>query len=369
MNTPKKQEIVVVGGGTGGHIFPVKTLIEYLDKNGYFDRELDTIFWLGLSNSLEQKVCQSLCLDRVKFVSIASGKRRREGTVISFFRNVKDFAMLLRGVIICLKFFLTHPKVSKIFCKGGFVSLPVVLAGFILRKKIIVHESDTVSGLANKICSRFATKTFTGFEGVIKNAQPIGQIISPELLASSDPKIEIDTNRQTITNFLVVGGSQGSQKLYETLGEIFLENTMSAVHFYIIGGTQNNHLKSFFSQFSFVSFLDFVSQSQMGQLCQLCDVGITRGGATSLAEQKLFGMKLIIVPLPYTGGNHQYFNALYYEKKYQDILISQNDSLKTNLQKQILSLQNFKKNSLATAEIMAEISKAPAEISKALFSS
>lgn len=369
MNFPKNQEIVVVGWGTGGHIFPVKTIIEYLDQNWYLGREVDTIFWLGLSNSLEEKVCQTLCLDRVKFVSIVSWKRRREWTILSFFKNVKDFAMLFWGVILCLKFFRTHSKVSKIFCKGGFVSLPVVIAWFIMRKKVIVHESDTVSGLANRICSRFARKIFTGFDGVIKNANPIGQIISTQLLIPSDPKIKIDPNRQNLTNFLVVGGSQWAQKLYETLWEIFLENPLSDTNFFIVWGTQNNHLKRFFSQFSFVTFLDFVSQSQMGYLCDLCDIWITRWWATSLAEQKLFWMKLIIVPLPYTGWNHQYFNALYYEKKYSDILISQNNNLKTNLKKQILSLQKFKKKSLDTAQILSEITKAPSEITKALLSS
>lgn len=78
---------------------------------------------------------------------------------------------------------LKKHRIDTIFCKGGYVSLPVVIAGRILRKNIILHESDTQAGLSNKVCARFATTIFTGFAGVFPGKERvIGQILSHDLI-------------------------------------------------------------------------------------------------------------------------------------------------------------------------------------------
>jgi UDP-N-acetylglucosamine:LPS N-acetylglucosamine transferase len=95
-------------------------------------------------------------------------------------------------------------------------------------------------------------------------------------------------------------------------------------------GIKNLSFKDSFSKFSNVKVFDFLTQKEMWYLYSICDLWISRGSATLLAEQKLRNMKLIIIPLPWTWWNHQYYNWLFYEKEYNDILVEQNSSLFLN---------------------------------------
>jgi UDP-N-acetylglucosamine--N-acetylmuramyl-(pentapeptide) pyrophosphoryl-undecaprenol N-acetylglucosamine transferase len=122
------------------------------------------------------------------FVPILSGKYRRETKRSSRFKNVRDIFLFGAGFFQAL-FRLIRYDIDVVFCKGGFVALPVVLAAALLQRQIIVHESDTHPGLVNKIASRFTTKVFTGFDKVLHNAKTIGQIISDEIIADHLPKV------------------------------------------------------------------------------------------------------------------------------------------------------------------------------------
>jgi UDP-N-acetylglucosamine--N-acetylmuramyl-(pentapeptide) pyrophosphoryl-undecaprenol N-acetylglucosamine transferase len=103
-----------------------------------------------------------------------------------------------------------------VFCKGGYVALPVVLAARILRKRIIVHESDTHSGLVNKMAARFADRIFTGFDNVLPGSETVGQILSDDIAFGDDTTAIKDAKISEIlakipkkkTIVLVIGGSQ-----------------------------------------------------------------------------------------------------------------------------------------------------------------
>lgn len=101
----------------------------------------------------------------MEFLRIVSGKIRRGASIKERLRNIGDMFIVLGGIAESLRH-LSQKKIDVIFCKGGYVSLPVVIAGRILRKEIILHESDTKPGLSNKICAKFSTTIFTGFSGV-----------------------------------------------------------------------------------------------------------------------------------------------------------------------------------------------------------
>lgn len=95
-------------------------------------------------------------------------------------------------------FYLLRFKVDVVFCKGGYVALPVVFAAKLLGKKIIVHESDVHAGLVNRIASRFAKTTFTGFPKVLPNAQVVGQILSEDLLPAETTPLSKPQNQTQI---------------------------------------------------------------------------------------------------------------------------------------------------------------------------
>lgn len=308
-------------GWTGGHIFPIKSLIQHINKHEKFKKHIQNIYRFGSKHGLEHKVCNKL--SNIQFVHIISGKYRRETPRIAKIRNIIDFFMFFVGIMQSL-FQLKKYKIDVIFCKGGYVALPVVVAWRILRKKIIIHESDAHSGLVNKIAAHFANKIFTGFDDVLTWAETVGQILSDDI-ALKDTKINDILSKlpKKKTIVLVIWGSQWSYRLYKSLIHILDDDpvTMSKFVFILSLWILNNDLKPDFDRFPNVFAQEFFSQKEMGALCYRADIWLTRAGTTSLAEQKLYNMKLFIVPIAWT--HDQYDNAKYYVSHFQDLLIDQ----------------------------------------------
>jgi UDP-N-acetylglucosamine--N-acetylmuramyl-(pentapeptide) pyrophosphoryl-undecaprenol N-acetylglucosamine transferase len=155
--------------------------------------------------------------------------------------NIRDFFAFLLGMLQSL-FQLRHFKIDVVFCKGGYVALPVVLAARILRKRIIVHESDTHSGLVNKIATRFADKIFTGFDNVLPKSETVGQILSDDIAFGDDTNAIKNAKIGEIlakipkkkTIVLVIGGSQGSYRLYKSLIHILDQDPATMSNFVFV---------------------------------------------------------------------------------------------------------------------------------------
>jgi len=174
-------------------------------------------------------------------VTIFSGKYRRETPLMAHIMNIRDFFSFLLGLVQSI-FRLREYKIDVVFCKGGYVALPVIIATRILRKKIIVHESDTHSGLVNKIAARFADKVFTGFDNVLPRSETVGQILSDDIAFGDDTNAIKDAKISEIltkipkkkTIVLVIGGSQGSYRIYKSLINILDQNPMAMSNFVFI---------------------------------------------------------------------------------------------------------------------------------------
>ncbi|MCX6824330.1 MAG: glycosyltransferase [candidate division SR1 bacterium] len=337
----KKLRIAMAGGGTGGHVFPIRSLLEFLKNTPEYNHQVEKLYRFGAKKSLEEKVFHNLqehdTEHKLNFVSVYSGKYRRESYRKSKLKNISDFFLFMVGFFQSI-FYLLYYRITIVFCKGGYVALPVVLAAALLHKKIIVHESDTRPGLVNKIAARFAKKVFTGFEGALPKGETVGQILSDDIIIETSPE------QTSKTLVLVVGGSQGSKRLYQNLLHI-LEFTLdieSGYEFFICLGLVNEEMSTLFDKFPYVHTYSFLSQKEMGELYNTCDIAITRGGTTSLAEQKLYDMKQIIVPIPRT--HDQYDNAKRYVRVHNDVMINQRDAdFESQLGNAIKHFKGFKK--------------------------
>lgn len=373
----KLLKIAMAWWGTGWHVFPIKSLLEYIGQHKTFSSHIGHIYRFGSKNALEHTVFQWLKNAhnwhkrgyQIDFISIYSGKYRRETFLKSKIKNLRDLFLFGIGVIQSI-FWLLYHKIDVIFCKGGYIALPVVIAGRILRKKIILHESDTHPWLVNKIASKFAWSSFTWFEGVLPKWRVVWQILSEEIIVDkAEAKMfikqypELDTQKPRI---LVVGGSQWSQRLYQSIIKALeSDKTLQTdVHFLVVLGLLNKDLRSQFERFSNVVCFDFVTQKEMGMLCYHCDIAITRAGTTSLAEQKLYDMKLFIVPIAWT--HDQYDNAMWYQEHCDDVLIDQKEE--TFLNKLILEIKKYKnfKKILTSQDRLVTISKAKEEIRESI---
>ena len=141
--------MVFTGGGSGGHVIPALTLIKKLQDRFH-------IVYIGSYHGIEQKLVRE---QKIEYYPIPTGKLRRYFS----FQNIVDPFYVFLGILKSLWHLLKCPSRTIVFSTGGYVTLPVVLAAWLLRRTIFLHEQTVKAGLANKIASTFATKIFLTF--------------------------------------------------------------------------------------------------------------------------------------------------------------------------------------------------------------
>ena len=222
-------------------------------------------------------------------------------------------------------------KKTCLFSKWWPGSVAIGIAAWSLWITLYIHESDTIPGRSNRILSKFATKIFLGFEWAMayfnsSKCEIIGQILDPVFFIQ---RTKLTSYQTTITwktskpHILVICGSQGSRIIFESIITQFSNN--NDYEWIIALGKLNTNMQSEFSKIPDCQALEWISQPDIAHLIQDCDIAITRWSATTLAELTAFehNPHLIIIPLPYSAGNHQYYNALEYQKKGHTLLNQQ----------------------------------------------
>ncbi len=342
---------------TWGHIFPLLSIYNY------FKNTPDTNFiWFWDENGLEAEIAWN---NNIPFVYIPSGKLRRYFDIRNFFEPLKNISWFFFAL-----YYLFSNKIDIIFSKWWYVSVPVCLAGYILRKKIYIHESDSVWGLANNIIWKLASKIFYTFPNEkidwVKHILT-GQILNPELFQGVvDDFVEYDENWEEVykenekLEVLVIAGSQGSTIIFENL--ISVINNLIDVDFTVILWEKNLWYKEKFSKFNNVKTYDFVTQNELKNIYKNTDIAITRAWATSLWELYYFGVHSIIIPLSTSAQNHQFHNAQYFKENFQSEVLDENNQLNLSIFRTISkyitlrkSWLNIKWNDYALRKIKQEI--------------
>jgi UDP-N-acetylglucosamine--N-acetylmuramyl-(pentapeptide) pyrophosphoryl-undecaprenol N-acetylglucosamine transferase len=312
--------IILVGGWTGWHIQPIVSLTRHIKNTDI----IPDFLWIGGSDSQEEKVAKEEC---IRFNSIPTLK----------LATTRSFKVLLYPIFMklgCYKAWIIlrwiQDKNLCIFSKGWPGSVAIGIAAWSLWIPLYIHESDTIPGRSNRILGKFATKIFLGFEWAKKyfnssKCEVIGQILDPVFRWESPDtqyKIKWKTSKPHI---LVICGSQWSRAIFEWIIEQFSGN--EEYEWIIALWKLNTNMQSEFNKISDCQALEWISQSDIVHLIQDTDTAITRWSATTLAELTSFSgssIKLIIIPLPYSAGNHQYYNAREYQKIWHTLLEQQN---------------------------------------------
>ncbi|MCH2188759.1 glycosyltransferase [Candidatus Gracilibacteria bacterium] len=330
----KKSTIALTGGSTGGHIFPLLAVHNYIKE----ENNNTEFVWVGEAYSLEEEVAEKA---RIPFVSIAAGKLRRYFDIRNFYEPLKNLTGICEGIYYIRKY-----NIDTVFSKGGYVALPLCIAAWIMRKKIYIHESDTISGVANKIIGKIASKVWYSFpneftQGGNTKYAHIGQILNPELIDQLE-SLEIEEKERL--QVIVLGGSQGSSRILSALATIIPD--LLDIDFQIVLGEKNMHLRDDFKKFPNTLVHDFLTQRRLGKILKDTDIAVTRGGATSLAELNVFGIHSIIVPLTESAGNHQSKNALYYKESFGSNVLDENKDLDLELFRLLKNFQDLRKQGL-----------------------
>jgi len=319
--------------GTWGHVQPIVSLIEYAKNHSELELDCKQLYRFGEAWWQEEYACFTCAW--VAFVPVLSGKIRRDRSFSSVYKNVYDMFCVLTGIVQCC-FLLKKYRIGKVFCKWWYVALPVCIASWILRIPIVLHESDMHAWLVNRIVSKIALHRCVWFAWMFPQEKVTWQILSDRLLSYTHPPI------QEKTQVLVMWWSQWASSLFDVVIDIRASWNYDMT-FHVLLGTKNQAYASVFSQHDQVITYTFLDQTSLASVYALCDVSLTRGSATSLAEQQLFGIKKIIVPLPWTWWNHQFYNALEFVSSYDDILVEQNQYMSDALHTFLNKLMWYKK--------------------------
>jgi len=325
----KTKKIILAGWGTGWHTTPLISLYNSLNETGEYD-----YMWLWERDSVESETAEKYSIE---FHDISAGKIRRYFDLRNFYEPLKN----LTGIVESLYYILRY-KWNIVFSKWGFVSVPACIAAFILRKKIYVHESDSVMGLANKITSKLATKVFYSFpnEKWWKHVHS-GPIVNPEML---DSVKSISKQENTKLTVLVIAGSQWSQRIFENLIQILPD--CGDIDFHVIlWSNDDQDIKTSLWNFWNVKTYGFIPQSRLAQLYIKCDIAITRG-SSSLWELYYFGIHSIIIPLKATGWNHQYHNAVYFNENFGSDILDEDENLHLEMFRKLQKYKPLRKKDL-----------------------
>lgn len=319
--TPNKT-LIVVGGGTGGHVFPLLNLIHYLQKNIPSEKSIfseQAFRWIGEKDSIESRLAET---NNIPFSPIICGKLRRYFSWKTILVPFQIMIWILQSLII-----IVDEKPRAIFSKGWYVSLPVAVAGWMLRVPVYLHESDSVPGLANRLVARFARGIFctfreaeTFFEG--KKICGYGPLLSEDIGIITQQPAPLSPRTQLLVNC----GSQGSSTIFDILLKMLEKDNSPSRDFdiHLVLGTKNPQYREKFASFPNVTIYDFFyDQKEYFQLVYTCDIVLTRSGS-SVFEFEALGLHMILVPHPHTGNNHQYYNAKIFEKKWHECILQEN---------------------------------------------
>lgn len=334
--------IVLTGGGTGGHIFP---LIAVVDKIRAQSAEVEFLY-LGSGGEMEKKIMNE---NSIEAKYIMSGKMRRYFSLANFV----DFFKLPIGFVQSLWYLFWYmPDV--IFSKGGYVSVPVAFAAWIYMIPILTHESDAMPGLANQIIGKLServaisypsTRKYFSAEKILLTGNPVREDINKGDKTAFMEKFGLTQSKPVI---LVLGGSQGARNINIAVTSVINEllkigqvihQTGEAKYEETIKLARLEGVKEGRDGYHPVPFFDLIDMRNA--LCA-ADIIISRAGANSISEIAANEKPAIFIPLPTAANNHQGMNAYYLTEKGGAIVLEESNIGRNMLISKIEKILNDK---------------------------
>lgn len=327
------KQIILTGGGTAGHVMVNLAIIPIFLKEGW------TIDYIGSKNGIEKELIEPI--EGVTYHSISTGKLRRYMSK----ENFKDPFKVMKGTWQAFRI-IGKKKPAVIFSKGGFVSVPVLVAARMRGVPAVIHESDYTPGLANKLAIPFAKKVLATFPETVKylpkeKAEWIGAVVRDELYTGSRQKGFQLTNFTSRKNILLImGGSAGSQKINSAVRE-GLDDLLKDFQVIHICGKENIDLD--YSQEGYVQY-EYV-QEELKDLLAITDLVCSRAGANAIFEFLALNKPMLLIPLSRQASRgDQIVNAASFEKQgYASVLEEENLSTES-LTDSLLQLKKDKIN-------------------------
>ena len=286
---------LVMAGGTGGHIFPGLAVAEALRDAGW------RVHWLGAPASMESQLVppRGLAFEAVNFGGVR-GKGLKTLALLPF-KLIRAFWQSLQVV--------RRVQPDVVLGLGGYITFPGGLMASLWGKPLVLHEQNSVAGLANKVLARLADRVFTAFPDVLRQARWVGNPLRTAFL-TQPPPAERFAGRSGPLRLLVVGGSLGAKALNDTVPQALalIPEAQRPQVIHQSGAKQIDALRASYAaagvQAELTPFIDDTATA-----FAQADLVIARAGASTVTELSAVGAAALFVPFPFAVDDHQTTNA------------------------------------------------------------
>ena len=348
--------ILIMAGGTGGHIFPALAVAEKMRERGW------RVVWLGNPEGMEARLVPQ---HGFEMVWVKFGALRGKGIL----RKLLLPLNLLRGFWQAQKA-IRQVQPNVVLGMGGYITFPGGMMAALLGKPLVVHEQNSVAGLANRVLAGVADRIATGFPEVLAKGVWAGNPVRPEI-AKMAPPAERFAGRDGALHLLVIGGSLGAQALNEMVPQAMAllgENELPQ----IVHQAGEKHIEALKANYAAVGVpahcVSFIED--MAGAYEWADLVICRSGALTVAELAAAGVASILVPFPHAVDDHQTGNARFLVNVGGAFLLPQGEltpeaiALIRNYSRGQLLEMAEKARSLAKPDATEEVANICAEIAK-----
>ncbi len=324
-------KIVLTGGGTGGHFYPLMAVASEIYKIAEEEKIIEpSLYYVGV----EKYDAAALAEHNITFMHAPSGKVRKYFSIRNFF----DPFIVLFGTIKALwKLFMLYPDV--VFSKGGYVSVPTIIAAWLLRIPIVIHESDAVPGKATKLGARLAKWVAISYPGVSKllpkvprekialTGNPVRESIATPAKEGAHEYLGLDKSIPTI---FIIGGSSGAESinnvildaLPELLTQYQIIHQTGSKNIEQVNGIAKVILKDHPYAERYKSF-GFLNTLAMRMSAGAANLIVSRAGSNAIFEIAQWGIPGIIIPIPEDVSHDQTKNAYIYASTGAAVIIKQ----------------------------------------------
>jgi UDP-N-acetylglucosamine--N-acetylmuramyl-(pentapeptide) pyrophosphoryl-undecaprenol N-acetylglucosamine transferase len=319
-----QQPILLMAGGTGGHVFPALAIAEALRAQNI------PVAWIGTEKGLEARIVPAAQIP-IHYLSIQGVRGKGAFSLVAApFRIVRAIAQAIK--------ILRQVKPRAVVGMGGFVTGPAGIAAWLLRIPVIVHEQNAIAGLTNRWLARIATQVLEAFPETFPKSYHAVYTGNP-LRNSISQIIKNQATKKEVFNILIVGGSLGAKALNDMLPLALhsIEQPIAVWH-----QTGKNNADSTAEAYHLAKYpvkvVEFIEN--MAEAYEWADLVICRAGALTVSELAQAGVPSILVPFPHAVDDHQTHNAKYLVAQGAAILIQQRDLNPAKLASAISELLN-----------------------------
>lgn len=303
--------IMIMAGGTGGHIFPALAVADYLRAKNW------RIIWLGAPKSMEAELVPQ---HGYEMVHVRFSGLRGKGLLRKLMLPLNLLLALIQSGAALLRH---RPDV--VLGMGGYITIPGGIMAALMRRPLLIHEQNSIAGLSNKVLARLAARVLSGFPHVLPTAEWCGNPVRDSIATLPGPDVRYAA-RSGVLNLLVLGGSLGAQAINECVPQALALLPQTSRH-NVLHQTGKQHLESVRTAYQQVAVTaesrPFLND--MAQHYAWADIVICRAGALTIAELAAAGVASILIPFPFAVDDHQTANARFLSERGAAALLPQTE--------------------------------------------